>query len=137
MSDKPKTETALDSNVQGTLSRLTMDNAKLQKDNTQFIDEIKALKAQNVQLASVIETDLKTDLKLRIIATSDFKESDLEALKVEQLQQIAETLSKSKGADSVSYKSIRTGSDSNTGRTTVGDLYGKTKEQILAMKGDF
>jgi len=88
-------------------------------------------------LASVIETDLKADLKLKIMAKSDFKDSDLQPLKVEQLQQIDETLSRTKGGDTASYKPIRAGNDSSAGRTTVGDLYGKTREQILAMKGDF
>jgi regulator of replication initiation timing len=137
MTDKPNTETALDSNVQVTLSRLTLDNGKLQKELQNALEENKALKTQNVQLASVIETDLKTDLKLRIMAKSEFKESDLEPLTVEQLQQIDETLCKSKGADSVSYKSIHAGSDSQTGRTTVGSLYGKSHKEILDMGGNF
>jgi hypothetical protein len=74
---------------------------------------------------------------LKIMAKSDFKDADLEPLKVEQLQQIDETLSKSKGGDTVSYKPIRAGTDSSVGRTTVGDLYGKSKKEILEMGGNF
>jgi hypothetical protein len=138
MTEKPKEkETAIDSTVKVQLASLTLDNARFQKENTQLIEENKLLKKQNVELASVIENDLKADLKLKIMAKSDFKEADLEPLKVEQLQQIDETLSKSKGGDSISYKPIRTGGDSSLGRTTVGNLYGKTRKEILDSQGEF
>jgi len=138
MTDDKKTETAMDSTVKVQLASITLDNARLQKENTQLLDENKALKTQNVQLASVIETDLKADLKMKIMSKGDFKDADLEPLKIEQLQQIDETLSRSKGADSaVSFKSIRTGNASDAGRMTIGDLYGKSKKQILEMGGNF
>lgn len=137
MTEKPKTDTAIDSTVRVQLASITLDNGRLLKENAVLLDENKNLKKQNIELASVIETDLKADLKLKIMSKSDFKEADLELLKVEQLQQIDETLMKSKGADSVSYKPIRAGNDSDKGRGTVGNLYGKTREQILAMQGDF
>jgi hypothetical protein len=137
MIEKPKTETATDSTVQVALASLTLDNGRLQKENVQLTDENKALKAQNVQLASVIENDLKADVKLKILARTDYKASDLEPLTIEQLQQIDVTLSRTKGGDAATYKSIHAGNDSQAGRTTVGDLYGKTREQILAMQGDF
>jgi hypothetical protein len=135
--EKSKTETALDSTVKVQLASITLDNARLTKENAVLAEENKGLKAQNVQLASVIETDLKADLKLKIMAKGDYKDADLEPLKVEQLQQIDETLSRGRGADSVSYKPIRAGNDTNTGRMTIGDLYGKTPQQIRDMKGDF
>jgi hypothetical protein len=138
MTDDKKTETAMDSTVKVQLASITLDNARLQKENTQLLDENKALKTQNVQLASVIETDLKADLKMKIMSKGDFKDADLEPLKIEQLQQIDETLSRSKGVDSaVSFKSIRTGNASGAGRMTIGDLYGKSRKQILEMGGTF
>ena len=139
MTDKPQTgkKTATDATVSVQLSSLTLDNARLQKENTELTDENKRLKAQNVQLASVIETDLKADLKLKIMAQSDFKEADLEPLNAEQLQQIVKTLSRSKGTAGVSYKPIRTLSDTSAGRTTVGNLFGKTRKEILDMGGEF
>ena len=138
MTDDKKTETAMDSTVKVQLASITLDNARLQKENTQLLDENKALKTQNVQLASVIETDLKADLKMKIMSKGDFKDADLEPLKIEQLQQIDETLSRSKVGDSaVSFKSIRTGNASDAGRMTIGDLYGKSKKQILEMGGNF
>jgi len=140
MSEKQtKTETAMDSTVKVQLASLTLDNGRLAKENLVLIEEVKNLKKQNIELASVIETDLKADLKLKIMSKGDFKDADLEPLKIEQLQQIDETLSRSKGADSMnaSYKPIRAGNDSQTGRTTVGNLYGKTREQILAEGGNF
>jgi len=137
MTDKPKTETALDSTVRVSLDRLTLDNARLTKENTELADENKALKTQNIQLASVIENDLKADLKLKIMAKSDFNQSDLEPMKVEELQKIDETLSRMKGGDTAFYKPIRAGSDSRRGRETVGDLFGKSRKEILDMGGNF
>jgi len=138
MVDKTKTDTALDSTVSVQLASITLDNARLQKENTALADENKALKAQNIQLASVIENDLKADLKLKIMSKTDYKDADLEPLKVEQLQQIDETLSRGRGIDSVaSYKSIRAGNDSETGRMTIGNLYGKSRKEILDMEGNF
>ena len=129
--------TALDQTVSVQLSALTLDNARLQQENTALTDENTQLKAMNVQLASVIETDLKADLKLKILAKSDFKDTDLEPLKVEQLQQIDETLSKSKGVGDAVYKPIRTSGDTSHGRATVGNLFGKTRKEILEMGGVF
>lgn len=144
MSEKPKTETvtpykniAIDSTVKVQLASITLDNARLQKENLGLVDENKALKKQNIELASVIETDLKTDLKLKIMSKSDFKDTDLEPLKVEQLQQIDETLCRTRGGDTATYKPIRSGNDSQTGHATVGNLYGKTRAQILAEGGNF
>ena len=131
-------KTATDATVKMQLSSLTLDNAQLQTENTRLADENKALKAQNVELASVIENDLKADLKVKILALSDFKEAELEPLKVEQLQGILETLNKGKAGDTAtSYKPIRTGGSSDRGRSTVGSLYGKTRKQILEMGGEF
>ena len=136
--EKTKTETAMDSIVKTQLASITVDNGRLQKENAALLEENKQLKKQNIELASVIETDLKADLKLKIMSKGDFKDADLDPLKVEQLQQIDETLSRSKGVDSaVSFKSIRTGNASGAGRMTIGDLYGKSRKQILEMGGTF
>jgi hypothetical protein len=119
------------------LSKLTLDNNRLLKKVEELETENKGLRKQNVELASVIENDLKADLKLKIMAMSNFKESDLEQLPVEQLQTIDETLSKSKGGGAV-YKPIRAGDASTgSGRLTVGSLYGKTRDEILASGGEF
>jgi len=85
-------------------------------------------------LASVIENDLKANLKLGIRAKSTYTDSDLETLTLEQLQTIDQTLSMGKGVDST-FKPIRVGRDTaNKGRLTVGSTFGKTREQILAME---
>ena len=119
------------------LSKLTLDNNRLAKRVEELETENKEFRKQNVELATVIENDLKADLKLKIMAMSEFKESDLAQMSVEQLQTMDETLSKSKGADSV-YKPIRAGDTSTaTGRLTVGSLYGKSRSEILASGGDF
>ena len=118
------------------LATLTLQNAEKDKRIEALEAENKAFRKQNVELASVIENDLKAGLKVRVMAKSDFKEADLETLSVEQLQQIDETLSRVKGA-STTYKSINaTGASEKSGRTTVGCLFGKTRNQILEMGGD-
>jgi len=127
---------ALDKTVKTQLSKLTLDVNRLTKENIAVKEENKALRKQTVQLAAVIETDLKTDLIVNIMAKSNYKKSDLEDLKVEQLQTIDETLSRGKG-DSV-YKPIRAGTASQSSkRLTVGSLYGKTRNEILESGGDF
>lgn len=130
-------KTKVDATVKTELARLTLDNANLTKRNVELEEETKSLKRQNVQLANVIENDLKADLTVKIMAKSDYKQSDLEELKVEQLQTIDETLSRSKGVDSV-YKPIRAGTASQSNaRLTVGSLYNKSRKEILEMGGDF
>lgn len=140
MTDEKKTATAMDSTVKTQLASITMDNGRLTKDNAALLEENKNLKKQCIELASVIETDLKSDLKLKIMSKGDFKEADLESLKIEQLQQIDEVLSRSKGVDSLgaSFKSVRAGNASNeNARMTIGDLYGKSRKEILEMGGNF
>ena len=139
MSDKKGKATAIDTTVKAQLASMADDNARLRKENVALAAENKQLKQQNVQLSDVIATDLKADLMLKIKAKSDYQQADLERLDVEQLQQIDETLSRSKGAgfDTATFKSIRAGGDSSLGRTTVGSLYGKKRSEILAMGGDF
>ena len=133
MSEK---KTDLDATIKTQLASLTMDNANLKKDLEVEKDKNQALTKQCVQLAAVIEGELKSDLMVKIMTKSDYKQADLEPLNVEQLQTIDATLSKSKGA-TATYKSIRAGNDSTTdSRLTVGNLYGKTREQILAMRGE-
>lgn len=131
-------KTAIDATVQHQLSSLTIENEALKKRNSELDEENKALRKQNVQLCNVVDTDLKADKIVNIMAISDYKQSDLEDLDVEQLQQIQETLLRSKGADKTAvFKPIRTGAASETSRLTVGDLKGKSRAEILALGGDF
>lgn len=136
--ENPKKKIALDVTVKAQLAQLTIDNARLDKALKQHIAENEALRKQNVELASVIENDLKAGLKMTIQAGSNYKASDLETLTLEQLQQIDQTLSMGKPMTDATYKNIRAGTASTQkGPTTVGSLFGKTREQILAMQGDF
>lgn len=86
-----------------------------------------AFKEQNMQLASVIESDLKADLIIRIQAASKYSQEELGNMTVTQLKNVEETLAKTEGYASAQYKSIRAGSASfdHTSRLTVGDLYNK------------
>jgi len=135
MTDKPKTETANDT-VEHQLETLSSTNAVLKKANDELTTERDLLKKQNAQLGSVIENQLKADLKVAISARSAYTDTDLASMTYDQLKQIHDTLSRIKG-DTTSYKPIRTGSDAQSGRATVGDLYGKTRAEILKMGGDF
>jgi len=135
MTEIPKTETANDT-VEHQLDTLSSTNAMLKKANDELIAERDALKKQNAQLGSVIDNQLKADLKVAICARSAYTDTDLAPMTYDQLKQIHDTLSRIKG-DTASYKPIRTGSDAQAGRATVGNLYGKTRDEILKMGGDF
>jgi hypothetical protein len=137
---KTQKTTASDNTVKVQLASLTLDLASAKNEVERITAENKALRTQNVELASVIENDLKADLKLKIRARSQYTDADLEPLTVEQLQQIDETLMKGKGIDNstVSFKSIRAGDTADhAGRLTVGSLYGKTRKEILESEGEF
>jgi len=137
---KPKKATASDPTVNVQLASLTIDVERLKTELEAKTTENKALRKQNVELASVIENDLKADLKLKIRARSQYTDADLEQLSIEQLQQINETLMKGKGIDnsSVTYKSIRAGDTADhAGRLTIGSLYGKSRKEILESAGEF
>jgi len=137
MSENSKTMTSHDA-VKTQLASLTLKTAELEKALDEVTLERDALKKQTVELASVIENDLKADLKLRIIAKSDFSEKDLETKTVQELQQIDEILSTSKKGGDATYKPIRVGTASaSDARMTVGSLFGKTRDEILKMGGDF
>ena len=137
---KTKKATASSPTVNAQLASLTIDIERLKKDNEKITIENKALRKQNVELASVIENDLKADLKLKIRARSKYTDADLENLTIEQLQQIDETLMKGKGIDNSpgSFTSIRAGDTADhTGQLTVGALYGKSRKEILESAGEF
>jgi len=137
---KKKVATASDPTVNARLASLTIDLERAKQDVDKLTTENKALRKQNVELASVIENDLKADLKLKVRARSKYTDADLESLTVEQLQQIDETLTKGKGIDnsSVAYKSIRAGDTADhAGLLTVGSLYGKSRKEILKSQGEF
>jgi len=130
-----ETKTDLDVTIKTQLASLLLENGNLKKTAEALTEDNKRLSKQCMQLATVIENELKSDLMIKIMAKGDYKQSDLEPLTIEQLQAIDATLTKAKGAIAT-YKPIRTGNDSTESRMTVGSLYGKTREQILAMRGE-
>jgi hypothetical protein len=121
--------------VKTQIANLSLANMEKDKVITELQTERDQLKQQCIELASVIENDLKADLTIKIAAASQYQPADLATMTVEQLQAIEETLTKAKGySPQANYKSIRAGNASqNVTRLTVGDLYGKSREEILKM----
>lgn len=136
---KTKKATALDATVRTQLASLTLDVARLTKENERLTEDCKALRKTNVDLSNIIENDLKADLQVKILAKTDYKPSDLEPLTIEEMQKITETLGMAKPeTGAASFKNIRAGNASErTGKLTVGSLKGLTRAEILALKGDF
>ena len=134
MSTKPKTETANDT-VERQIEMLSSTNAGLKKKLDEVTAERDLYQKQNAQLGSVIDNQHRADLKVAITTRSAYADSDLMDLTYDQLKQIADTLDRVKG--NASYKPIRAGSDNQAGRTTVGDLFNKSRKEILEMGGNF
>lgn len=116
--------------VKTQLASISLENTEL-KNTLKFVtDERDALKQQNIELASVIENQLRADKIVRIQAASKYTASDLETKTVEELQSIEETLTHAQGYESNIYKSIRCGNASTQpSRLTVGSPYGLTPEE--------
>lgn len=131
----PSAEMSISSStVKTQLAKVSLENREKEIVIGQLSEENAKLKQQNIELATVIENDLKADLAVKIMAASTYQPNDLANMSVEQMQSIHETLSNSKGYAST-FKTIRAGNASQrVSRLTVGDLYGKTREQINQME---
>jgi hypothetical protein len=139
MTENVKTEIASDT-YKTANAALALENAQLKNINTSLTSEATALRQQLEQANSIIENDLKADLILKIQSASEYQEADLLKMNPSQLQVIEETLSKGKNFNVAStgvYKSIRAGNASVDSNLTVGNLYGKSREEIQKMGGDF
>lgn len=134
-----KTEIASDT-YKTANAALALENAQVKTANATLTQENEALRTQLEQANTIIENDLKAELAVRILSASEYKEEDLMNLSPSQLQTIEETLTKSKGYASTQpnlYKSIRAGNASQkTSRLTVGNLYGKTREELMKIGGE-
>jgi len=125
--NKKKTETASDT-VKTQLAKFSIETAALRAENENLKVEIVALKQQNIDLANVIENDLKADIMVKVQAASKgrYTPNELQALNVEQLKNIEEVLFKAGAFEpSATYKSIRAGTTTfdHSARLTVGSLY--------------
>jgi predicted nuclease with TOPRIM domain len=138
MTKKTKTATASNPTVDTELKSTRLELEELRELVSTQKEKIDSLTRQLEEANQVLERDLKTDLMRRIKGKSNYQDADLEDIPIEQLQQIDATLSMGKLAAPATYKSIRSGAASATGsRLTVGNLYGKSKKEILAMEGEF
>lgn len=132
---KTKKGTATNPTVETRLKNLELANAELKKDNETLADENKGLKTQLHEANLVLERDLKTDLLMRIKRKSLYTDAQLDGLSIQQMQQIDATLSMQK--DPGTFKNIRAAGDARgAGRSSVGDLHGKTRAEILAMNSE-
>ena len=123
--------------VQAQLDSLSYDKEKLTKEVDVLTTENVKLKRQLKQANDVLETSLAARIKMSIRGKSTYNDADLEGLTIEQLQYIDKTLDKSKPMTDATFKSIRAGGASEQrGPTTVGDLCGKTKDEIREMGGE-
>jgi hypothetical protein len=126
-----KQETASDT-VKTQLAKFSIENAALLSENTSLKDENTALKQQNIDLANVIENDLKADIIIKIQGASKgrYQRNELQSLNIEQLKNIEEVLQKTGAFESTAtFKSIRAGAATfdHSARLTVGSLYKQPK----------
>jgi predicted nucleic acid-binding Zn-ribbon protein len=122
-----KQETASDT-VKTQLAKFSIENAALLSENTRLKDEKTALMQQNIDLANVIENDLKADIIVKIQGASKgrYQRNELQSLNIEQLKNIEEVLQKTGAFESTTtFKSIRAGAAAfdHSARLTVGNLY--------------
>jgi small-conductance mechanosensitive channel len=128
--EAPKIEIASDT-VKTQLADLSLNNSAMSQELTIIREENKQLKQQNIELASVIENQLKSDKILRIQAASKYSREDLANMNIEQLQAVEETLTHTLGYKP-NYKTIRVGNgSSNPSRETAGSSFGLNAEEKL------
>jgi len=138
MTDK-KTDTTVSKNdtVENTLKQWAIDKAELVNENTNLKEELAKAKHKLLELDNIVQSDIRADAIMRITMRSNFTRGELESLPVNDLLKIEETLSKTKGVDAT-YKPIRAGTASESqSRMTAGNLFGKSRKEILDMGGDF
>lgn len=128
---KNKNETASDT-VRTQLASMSLQVAALTTERDRLANENVALKQTNIDLANVIETDLKSDIIQRIQAASKgkYQPNELQPLSIKELKNIEEVLVKSGAFDNAaSFKSIRAGTAGfdHSNRLTVGSLYKEGK----------
>lgn len=127
MPETKKKQQASSDTVKTQIAALSLTTATQKETIKRLRKDNDALKTHNLELASVIENDLKADLTLRIMASSKYSKEELGNLDVKQLKNIEETLSKTEAATSATYKTIRAGNAGfdHSARLTVGSLYKK------------
>lgn len=134
---KTKKATATNPTVKKQLDRLMQTAHDLQADKDFLIKENKALKKQLAESNNMWEVEVKRDDIAKIKAMSDYTQNELENMKPEEITRLLSAMTRVKGATKSPYKPIRAAGDTKPkGNTTVGSLFGKTREEILAMGGE-
>lgn len=132
------------------ISRLTLANTRLARDNKVIDEELKFAKAALIKIKAGYEARVKNTYGMDIQDVLGCSDLDLVKLvqgkTVEQLEQMYENFALATDAQKTPYDkrkvktaSIRPGATfagPGTENLTVGSLFGKSREDILKMKGD-
>ena len=130
---KPEKIESPSDTVKTQIAKASLEIASLTAERNMLKEENTAMKQQLIDLTNVIETDLKSDLIVKIQAASQnrYQPTELQHLPVERLKDIEEVLVKT-GAftNPATFKNIRAGAASfnHDARLTVGNLYKNPKE---------
>ena len=133
--NKPK---KVDPIVKAKLDSLSYEKEQAEERADKFEAENMKLKRQLKASNDMIESGMVAKTKVAIRSKSTYTDADLEGLGIVELQQIEKTLDMRKDqSQDAKYKSIRAGGASEQrGPTTVGSLFGKTRDEILEMGGE-
>jgi hypothetical protein len=122
---------------ENTVKALTVERDLLKAANANLTTEVEELKKINMKMAEIEDARLTTELSTDIQKIANYSDEDLEGMKTEQMLNVKEILLRSKGTSAEAfYKPIRAGNASTeNANLTVGNLYGKTREDLLKSGG--
>lgn len=147
----PKTNTATETdNFKLEISRLTLANTRLARDNKVIGEELKFAKAALLKIKAGYDARVKNTLGMNIQDVLGCSDLDLvklvESKTVEQLEQMYQNFALATDTRKTPYDrtkvktaSIRAGSGfaaPGAENLTVGNLFGKSREDIIKMGGD-
>lgn len=123
--------------LDNTVKALTVERDILKTAVAALTQEVENLKRTNMKMAEIEDARLTSELTTDIKRIANYSDEDLEGMKTEQMLNVKEILLRSKGTSAEAfYKPIRAGNDSTeNANLTVGNLYGKTREDLLKSGG--
>jgi hypothetical protein len=123
--------------LDNTVKALTVERDILKTAVAALTQEVENLKRTNMKMAEIEDARLTSELTTDIKRIANYSDEDLEGMKTEQMLNVKEILLRSKGTSAEAfYKPIRAGNASTeNANLTVGNLYGKTREDLLKSGG--